>query len=176
MYLKYSTSIIEIPKYFALILQGFQEGGLITTIGLYFGDRLFNFYYLIVFHLLILLCINSIFSKKNYQKSSRRQINTNGSLVFIIAITIYNLVMLYFNPSHLIRQIKMILAMVYFCSFWTFFTWYRNFRTVEMEELNFDKKYVIKRITNLEIFLVLAYDVIFEIGIAYLTFYNLFIL
>ena len=50
MYLTYNNSKIEVPKPLALFLQGFQEGGLITTIGLFYGDRINSSYYMIVFH------------------------------------------------------------------------------------------------------------------------------
>ena len=33
---------IRLPKYVGIFLQGFQEGGVVTTFGLYFGDRLFD--------------------------------------------------------------------------------------------------------------------------------------
>ena len=35
-----------IHKYYGILLQGAQEGGVVTTIGLYFGDRIFELYYL----------------------------------------------------------------------------------------------------------------------------------
>ena len=39
-YNKYNSIIV--PHYLGIFLQGFQEGDCITTIGLYFGDRIFN--------------------------------------------------------------------------------------------------------------------------------------
>ena len=169
MYLRYKNSDIKIPKYLSLFLQGFQEGGVITTIGLYFGDRLNNkesLYHIIFFHLIILFSVIKIVNKNNYQKASKRQINTSSSLTLMGSVTLYNIYMMYLYPEHIYRQLKMVLTMVYFCSFWTFFAWYKGFRIVEVND---------KFASNWDTFLVLAYDIIFEIGIAYLTFYNLFI-
>ena len=176
MYLTFSNFKIEIPKYIALFLQGFQEGGLITTIGLYFGDRLYNnehsFYYILLFHMFILFSVINIITKNNYQKSSKRQINTISSISLMSLVTIYNTFILYLNPVDFYRQVRMLLVMIYFCSFWTFVAWYKGFRNVEIKLLNEPTN---KEITYLDTFLILGYDIIFEIGIAYLTFYNLFI-
>lgn len=166
---------VELPKFLALFLQGFQEGGLITTIGLYFGDRLDNINYMIFFHIFILFTIINILFKRNYQQSSKRQINTKGSLILMSLVTLYNTIMLYLYPVHIYRQLKMFLAMIYFCSFWTFFAWYKGFRTTQVDTINENNEYIKKSINYLDTFLILGYDVIFEIGIAYLTFYNLFI-
>ncbi len=176
MYINFFNTKIELHKYLALFLQGFQEGGLITTIGLYFGDRLNNFYYMLIFHIFIIFSIINIFKKVNLNKSSRRQVNSKGSLGLMSFFTIFNLTMLYLYPDHIYRQIKMFFAMTYFCSFWTFFTWYKGFRTVETLLYDNKKNFTKKLDNNLDSLIVLGYDIIFEIGIAYLTFYNLFII
>ena len=88
-----------LPNYFGIFLQGFQEGGFITTFGLYFGDRFFNFKYFILFHIFISFIIINIILKNNWIESSRRQVNTTGSLIFIGAITYYNMYCLY----HILR-------------------------------------------------------------------------
>jgi hypothetical protein len=91
-------------------------------------------------------------------------------------VTIYNFKMIYQNPEHIWRQLKMFTSMVYLSSIWTFFTWYKGFRTAEVYLMNENNKYIKKQVNTLDIFLILLYDIIFEIGIAYLTFYNLFII
>jgi len=193
MQLSLYSKQIQLPQFIGIILQGFQEGGFITTLGLYYGDRIHQTYYQIHMHIFILMVIANLFFKSNIIKSSKRQINTKGSLGFIGIVTLYNMQKIYYYPSHNTRQAYMFAVMVYICSFWTFFAWVFKFRQVEV----YTKKYIEniennKNIedneypynvlqpynnhgTRLETFSVLAYDVIFEIGIAYLTFYNLFI-
>ena len=200
----------ELPQYLGIILQGFQEGGLITTLGLYFGDRLSDYRYLIFLHLFILFIISNIYIKKNTIKSSECQINTFSSVMLIGIATIYNSIKIYQHPQHLYRQLTMFSSMVYISSFWTFFAWYRGFRTIEIhlkkssysfiknenenENNNTDNtdntdnngnngnnndnivKYNIKKITAFDIFIIFAYDIFFEIGVAYLFFYNLFLI
>ena len=201
MYITLFGTKQELPQCLGIILQGFQEGGLITTLGLYFGDRLSDFRYLIFLHLFILFIISNIYIKKNTIKSSERQINTFSSVMFIGIATIYNCIKLYQNPVHLYRQLTMFSSMIYISSFWTFFAWYRGFRTIEiqlknpdysfidfnynnnnnnindMNNVNNDNivKYFIKKNTAFDIFIIFAYDIFFEIGIAYLFFYNLFL-
>ena len=80
----------------------------------------------------------------------------------------------------------MFATMIYICSFWTFFAWLFKFRQVEIHTknknliddneypYNMDQKSIIQKGTHMESFYVLAYDVIFEIGFAYVLFYNLF--
>ena len=75
----------------------------------------------------------------------------------------------------------MFLSMIYVSSIWTFFTWLKGFRTVEVYIKNNkpiieNQQYNKKLINKIDTFLILGYDVIFEIGVAYMLFYNLFIL
>ena len=105
-----------------------------------------------------------------------RQINTTSSLSLISTVTIYNGITLYNNPSHVFRQLAMFFIMVYISSVWTIMAWYNNNRTVEIyvkNDYNDYNEYDKKTVTNFDSFCVLTYDVIFEIGIAYMFFYNL---
>ena len=108
--------------------------------------------------------------------ASKRQINTSASVGIMSYITIYNAITLYKNPEHLMRQANMFFAMIYVCSIWTIIAYYKNFRKVEVEIMSEDGEYIEKKATFLDTFLILGYDVIFEIGIAYITFYNWFIM
>ena len=166
-------------KYLGMFLQGFQEGGVVTTIGLYFGDRLFDFKYLLMYHVLILFIIMSMFFKKNNWNNnnySKRQINTTSSLGFMGTITLYNVKILYDNPMHFQRQATMFFAMIYISSIWTLMSYYKNFRNVEVQIKDSSNQYVVKQHNYLEAFIILGYDIFFEIGVAYLTFYNWFLL
>jgi len=170
-----------LSNYFGIFLQGFQEGGFITTFGLYFGDRMFCLKYFILFHIFLGFIIGNILLKNNWMESSKRQVNTIGSLVFIGAITCYNMYCLYHNYNHFYRQFMMFLSMIYLSSIWTFCTWFKGFRTVEIYIKNNNttienEQYNKRSIDKIDTFLILGYDVIFEIGIAYMLFYNMFIL
>ena len=84
MHLYYNNTSVLVPRYAGIFLQGFQEGGCITTIGLYFGDRLFIFKYLIFLHLLIVFIMFNVFFKKSTrQHSSIRQVNSRGSIILM---------------------------------------------------------------------------------------------
>ena len=176
--------IIPIPKYWGIFLQGFQEGGVVTTFGLYFGDRLHSHYYLGYFHLFIFyIVINMIFKKPIINDTttlfpieSRRQVNTVSSLMIMSIITAFNCIMLYLYPMHAMRQFSMFFAMVYVCSIWTMIAYYKNFRNVEVYMKNSLGNYKKKNPSLRDAFFILGYDVLFEIGIAYLTFYNWFLL
>jgi len=188
MYIELFNNSYQLSQPTGIILQGLQEGGVITTIGLYFGDRLYDIKFIILLHVFILYIIVNIYSKQNILKSSKRQVNTPSSLIFISSVTIYDIYTLYQNPEHIQRQLSMFFIMIYICSCWTFFTWYNGFRTIEIHIknprysaiINADPdtttlfEYNMKPVTNLDTFYILAYDVVFEISIAYILFYNLF--
>ena len=79
-----------------------------------------------------------------------------------------------------LRQMMMFLLMIYISTIWTFFAWLNGFRTVEIYIKNNNSRidnqqYNKKSINIFDEFLILGYDVVFEIGIAYMLFYNLFI-
>lgn len=190
MYIYVFDKTYQLPNGVGIILQGFQEGGFITTIGLYFGDRLHTTYSWIHLHLLILLGSSTILMRKNTTTvASKRQINTAGSILCIGSATIYNMMCMFYYPEHIQRQISMIFSMMYFCSIWTIVSWYKGFRTIQVQIKNpkycLDaitgssdslQEYFIKPVFALDTFLILSYDILFEIGLAYLFFYNLFLL
>jgi hypothetical protein len=164
-----------LPLWSSLIVQGLQEGGLITTLGLFYGDRLGDPKSIIMFHVFLLLSIINVCAQKNLPKSSRRMVNTRASLSFIGSITLYDLhVFSYIENEEMLRQVRMFLVMIYFSAWWTCATWWVGSRGVEVVDPRINKEEVIKM--PLYTFLVLSYDVIFEIGFAYLVFYNLFVL
>jgi hypothetical protein len=194
MYIVLRNEKYQLSQTMGIILQGLQEGGVITTVGLYFGDRLYEIKYIILLHAFILCIVVNICMKKNILKASKRQVNTSSSLMLISTVTIYDIESLYNNPEHIQRQLSMFFVMIYICSFWTFFTWYKGFRTIEIHMKNptynaiiniksnttppspTTLEYYVKPVTNLDTFYILTYDVIFEIGVAYLLFYNMFLI
>lgn len=175
MYIGFGKNKRKINNYLGICLQGLQEGGFITTFGLYFADRLFHIKYFILLHLFIIFIILNIFFRKNEDKLSKRQINTNNSIFLMLSCTLYNLKMIYQYPQHNIRQFKMFFIMIYVSSIWTFFVWLNGFRKVEILIKN-QNNYINKKITHFDSFCILTYDIVFEIAIAYLTFYNLFLI
>jgi len=161
------------PLWASVIVQGLQEGGLITTLGLYFGDRIWDPLSIIMFHVFLLFSIINVCSQTNLPKSSKRMVNTNASVGFIGLVTTYDLyVMAYADTTLLYRQISMLLVMIYFSAWWTCATWWVGSRGIEVKDPNVN---LIETNPSNITFLVLAYDVVFEIGFAYLLFYNMFI-
>lgn len=163
-------------KYTGICLQGIQEGGVVTIIGLYFGDRFYSGFYQFFYHLLITyMVLNMIIKKSNTKALSTRQINTPGSICLMSSATIFNTWMMINNPSHFYRELNMFVSMIYISSIWTVISYYKDFRKVEIYIHN-NNEYIRKSDNLMDVFFILGYDVIFEIGIAYLTFYNMFII
>jgi hypothetical protein len=66
--------------------------------------------------------------------------------------------------------------MIYISSVWTYVSYKKMFRNVETEISDKNGHYNLIDTSKNTIFNVLMYDILFEIGIAYVTFYNLFII
>ena len=175
---------IILPPAVSALLRGAQEGGVVTTIGLYYGDKMHDISAFLRLHVFIVVVIINVWLRKPINNSiitSKRQINTIGSILFMLSAITYDFVMLWKNPEHLYRQIKMIFVMVYMCSWWTFIAWYKGFRSIEVHvkqnnEMTNKQEYIIKNTNTKDLFLVLGYDVLFEVGIIYLIFYNIFLI
>jgi len=176
---------IILPTAVGAILQGVQEGGVVTTIGLYYGDRIHHVTILVRMHLFIAVVIANVWLRETNVGTnivaSKRQVNTTGSMLLISAATAFDMMMLWKHPEHIYRQMAMLSVMVYICAWWTFVAWYRGFRSVEVHvkrdtRENEHQEYIIKPATTNELFAVLGYDLLFEVGIAYLVFYNIFLI
>jgi hypothetical protein len=176
MFVYYSKKQIQIPKYLGICLQGVQEGGVISTFGLYFGDRMFNYKYVLLYHFfLIYMVVNMSFKQTNNKILSKRQINTKSSLLLMGSMTVYNGISMYNHPYHKVRGLMVYVSMFYMSTIWTIVSYYKGFRKVEVHEYK-KTQYIVKQNISIDTFYVLGYDIIFEICIAYLTFYNLFVL
>jgi|UniRef100_A0A6C0IPG5 hypothetical protein len=176
MFISYSNRQIKLPIYIGVCLQGIQEGGVVSTFGLYFGDRLLMPNYTIIYHLfLIYMVINMSYKQTNNEILSKRQVNTKSSLLLIGSMTMYNGISMYNHPEHIPREILMCVSMLYMSSIWTVVSYYKGFRKVEVQEYK-NNHYIIKPTRTVDVFYILGYDVVFEICIAYLTFYNWFVL
>lgn len=181
-----SNMKILLPTAAGALLQGVQEGGVVTTIGLYYGDRLSNMATIARMHLFIAVVIANVWMRDTKEcanpVASKRQVNTNGSMLFIGSATVFDLMMLWKHPEHIYRQLTMLLVMVYVCAWWSLVAWYRGFRSVEIHvkrdnrEKTNGNEYFVKPTTIFDIIAVLGYDILFEVGAAYLVFYNLFII
>jgi len=175
---------ITLPPIMGATLQGIQEGGVVTALGLYYGDRLYQPNIIIRLHIFITVVIFNVCmrNKPEHTKSSKRQINTTGSMLFIGSATLFDLIMLWKHPEHAYRQLNMALVMIYICAWWTLVAWFRGFRSVEVhvkKQLikNEDKDtHYIKPVTMLDTAMILGYDVLFEVAAAYLIFYNIFLI
>lgn len=163
-------------KYVGIFLQGIQEGGVVTILGLYFGDRFYSYFYQSFFHSIIFyMTMNMLNKKSDTSILSKRQINTPASLCLMGSATIFNVLVVIYKPNHFYRTLNMFLAMIYLCSIWTVVSYYKGFRKVEVYMYN-NNDNTRKQNNLIDAFLILGYDVVFEIGIAYITFYNMFII
>lgn len=170
----FANNVYNVPKSIGIFLQGFQEGGCVTTIGLYFGDRLFQWQYILFLHGLIGFIMYNVAMKKRINNcSSKRLVNSYLSLSLMSIITLYDLKNIYQYPTHAYRQLKMLYVMIYVCLFWTFITWYKGFRIVEVYTVDKQNREFILPYSFIDTLGILLYDVIFEIGVAYLFFYNI---
>jgi len=177
---------ILLPTAMGALLQGIQEGGVVTAVGLYYGDRLSNMAIIARLHLFIAIIVANVWMRDTKADAntvaSKRQVNTTGSMLLIGAATAYDLTMLWNHPEHAYRQLAMLFVMVYVCAWWSLVAWYRGFRSVEVHvkrdsrENTNGNEYIVKPTTTFDIIAVLGYDVLFEVGAAYLVFYNLFII
>ena len=176
MFINYGKNKVKLNKYLALFLQGLQEGGVVSTFGLYFGDRFFDYRYNIIYNLFM---INMVLNMNNKQKIinnlSKRQINTLSSIIPMGIVTTFNIYCIYRYPEHIVRSLKMTLSMFYMSTIWTIISYIKGFRKVISLEYK-NNNYHIGSSIERDAFFVLAYDIIFEICSAYLTFYNLFII
>ena len=121
------------------------------------------------------MVINILKKNANTKTLSKRQINTPGSLCLMGSATIFNVWVIVNNPSQLYRELNMFASMVYICGIWTIISYYKDFRKVEVYLYN-NNTYTRKPDFLIDAFFILGYDVVFEIGIAYITFYNMFII
>ena len=178
MKIYWNNSSLVVDKYMGICLQGAQEGGAVTIIGLYFGDRMYSLFYNLIYHVLIGYMVWNMAGKETNNKVlSKRQINTPGSLALMSGATIFNTWILINYPQHFYREMGMFLSMVYISGIWTVVSYYKDFRRVEVQlyqhRCNLGREYVRKLDTFLDAFFILGYDVVFEIGMAYITFYNI---
>lgn len=167
----------RLSKHTGILLQGIQEGGVVTTVGLYFGDRLSNVNHFIMLQIFTAYIAYTVHNKRRSAKNaciaSRRQINTWSSLGLMGAVIIFNCINTY-SSSDTVRQMKMFLVMCYVSGIWTSLSSMKNSRRVEtVVETNTGR--IVLPYNYWTTFAVLSYDVIVEIGLAYLTFYAWFV-
>jgi len=181
----YPNAQFILPTPIGALLQGAQEGGVVTTVGLYYGDRIHDSTIIVRLHLFIAVVIANVWIRDTNNKTdaiaSKRQINTTGSMLFIGTASTFDIIMLWKHPEHIYRQMAMLSVMVYICTWWTFIAWYRGFRSVEVHvkqdiRENGQQEYITKNNTITDVFAILGYDVLFEVGISYLIFYNIFLI
>lgn len=167
---------IQLSRCTGVILQGMQEGGFVATAGLYFGDRLTDPKYFAGLHVLIVTIVATLFVKKRCvgaeteRVASRRQVNAPGSVAAMSCATLFNAHALITDTDSVHRVIPMFCVMVYICAIWTLCAWFRGFRRVEVESYG-----TARPGTPANTLAVLGYDVVVEIGVAYTTFFFLFV-
>jgi hypothetical protein len=185
---KYINKQYIIPHYLAILLQGSMECGFIMIFGLFFADRLKEQYMLMF---VVLICIfsntmwlssntysdilNDYFSSPVYKQflnrkivkinkityTSKRLINAKIPLIVLFLAVIYDIYgYLYIE---FLRPFKMLFIMVLLGYVWTLAQVLMETRLVVTNDNN--------PVTKLESLAVLSFDVIVEIGLAYMPFY-----
>jgi hypothetical protein len=183
------------------ILRGGQEGGFVTIFSLITGDFLenkgFGWWILIVIGLFFMFVKTKtrriLFKRKSefnlYRKSSQRIIFTFKTNSVMFMIFSGNFYYLYNCSSHdFMRIMRFMTVMFFLASFWTFDQILRGVRGVvylikcdnggrsyshTRQVLSCDSNYFFCKVSSLETFFILAYDVIIEICSAYLIFFIL---
>ena len=157
MFLTWNNKEYTIIKPFNYLLQGSMEAGFIVIFGIYFCD---NSKYLI--QSLLLIFLHTLFLSYNQNISvihSKRLINKEFALLFLSLITIIDLIYIYTHNDY--RSLNILINMILVGTAWTIPHVLMKTRQVITDT----------NINSLEIFIILAFDVIIEIGFMYIPFY-----
>jgi hypothetical protein len=167
---------IELPVYAAAILRGTSEGATIAVFGLFFGDRFLRkdsrthaiaTYSLIIGFILILAFLQALPVKIiDVNSPSRRDIFTPMAVITLFSFLALDLVWLKRTSiESRKRALSMFGVMIIFAAIWTFAEFLANTRWIEMGiPPNYEFAPPIMQ------FVVLAWDVIVEIGFCYLPY------
>jgi len=167
-----------IPMWFAALLRGISEGGLIALMGLLFGDRIFKKTYVkggskiitrIVFIVFLILMVISSLSQAlpykdiNGDVASRRLMFDSGAMIAFTLLFAFIIFWIYKadKPAKL-RSLYMFLVMVVASGIWTLAEVFANTRWVELGTAR--APFIVE-------FLVLSFDVIIEIALLYVPFF-----
>ena len=167
-----------IPMWFAALLRGISEGGLIALIGLFFGDRIFKKVYVkdkkklisrILFAVfLILIVVSSLsqalpFKDINGDVASRR-LMFNPSAMFSLSLLFAFIIFWAYKADNKakLRSLYMFLIMVIASGIWTIAEVFANTRWIELGTAR--APFIIE-------FLVLSFDVVIEIALLYVPFF-----
>jgi len=157
MFLTWNNKEYTIIKPFNYLLQGSMEAGFIIIFGIYFCDNpeYLNISLLLIFFHTLILSYNQDISEIH----SKRLINKEFALLFLSLITIIDIIYIYTFRDF--RSIKILFNMILVGTFWTLpHVIMKTRRVITDTNINF-----------LEIFIILAFDVIIEIGFMYIPFY-----
>jgi hypothetical protein len=152
-----------VPIPIGWILQGTTEAGFVVIYGIYFGDRLYTH-----FNLMLTssgaICAYVISRRKSFRISSKRHINNMSSCVFIGLVVLVDAYCLTYIET--IRPLCMLVCMVFLGCMWTFAQIVVGARGVLVDN---------KPTSSAEMCTVLSLDVLVEVGLAYLPFYFFYI-
>ena len=173
---------------FTATLQGMSEAALVTTIGLFIGDRLIDedsrksgILGLII--LMVLLTFQYLRSGINFANvnagdlsiPSRRDMFPLMANVFIaIMCTLAIIWLIKSDSATRKRGIAMYLVMAGFIAWWTLMEWLSGQRWIEVGTINPDGSYSnLRRADALIEFLALAYDYMIEVSLIYVPFVSI---
>lgn len=160
---------MSLPIFFAALLRGAAEGGFVILFGLFFADRLKNKKWLSIFILLTLaFFITTIVTQgaiTDKEVSSKRDLLNNNGLIYMAVMVLFDIFWLAkSNKEVRKRAFLSFLIMIIVTGAWTIAEFISGTRWIELGT-NFAPTYLQ--------FLGLGYDVIVEIGLAYIPFLGL---
>ena len=159
MFLSYNDNYYNVPIPFNYLLQASMEAGFITTFGIYFSD-----YPEYKFILLLFVLFHTLFLSYNQETNivhSKRLVNKELPLSFLLTLTIIDITYIFYSENF--RALMILYNMILIGSVWTLSHVVMKTRRVVTDN-NAECSF-------LEIFIILAFDVIIEIGTMYIPFY-----
>lgn len=160
---------LPLPIFIAALLRGAAEGGFIILFGVFFADRLNKKWILTFLILCVLVFSLTLLTQQgvstNGEVASRRDLLNTGGLVYMSLMIIFDIFWLSKTTSKIRkRAIYSLLAMIIFTGAWTLGEYLAGTRWIELGS--------VLAPSYLQ-FIGLSYDVIVEIGLAYIPFLGL---
>jgi hypothetical protein len=159
MFLSWNNNYYNVPIPFNYLLQGSMEAGFIITFGIYFSD-----YPEYKFISLLFILFHTLYLSYNQETNivhSKRLVNKEFPLSFLLTLTIIDMIYIYISKN--LRALMILYNMILIGSVWTLSHVIMKTRRVVTDN-NIE-------CSSLEIFKILAFDVIIEMGIMYIPFY-----
>lgn len=168
---------LDLPVVIASYIRGASEGGVIALIGVGFGDRFRKSekrMRTILIFIMLMICIGILsFSNSEPIKdvggdvASRRTVFTQSSVIFLGVSVLITIIWYEKEKNQHVRKraLYMFFTLILFATIWTMIEFFANTRWIEIGN---EGSY--SRASFFIEFLVLAYDVVVEIGFCYMPY------